>query len=59
MERTKSDLVADRASIVEQLRGKDQRAAQDNLALKQQAVEEVIRPLQSSLTKAAAYLQTI
>lgn len=36
-----------------------QTAAQGDLALKQQAVEEVVRPLQSSLTKVETYLQTL
>lgn len=36
-----------------------QTAAQGDLALKQQAVEEVVRPLQSSLTKVESYLQTL
>ena len=36
-----------------------QTAARGDLALKQQAVEEVVRPLQSSLTKVETYLQTL
>ena len=36
-----------------------QTAARGDLALKQQAVEEVVRPLQSSLTKVEDYLQTL
>ena len=36
-----------------------QTAAQGDLALKQQAVEEVVRPLQSSLTKVETYLQSL
>ena len=36
-----------------------QTAAQGDLALKQQAVEEVVRPLQSSLTKVETYLQAL
>ena len=36
-----------------------QMAAQGDLALKQQAVEEVVRPLQTSLTKVESYLQTL
>ncbi|MGI8934619.1 MAG: DNA recombination protein RmuC [Phormidesmis sp.] len=36
-----------------------QTAAKGDLALKQQAVEEVVRPLQSSLSKVETFLQTI
>ena len=36
-----------------------QTAAKGDLALKQQAVEEVVKPLQTSLTKVEAFLQTI
>lgn len=36
-----------------------QTAAKGDLALKQQAVEEVVKPLQSSLSKVEAFLQTI
>ena len=39
--------------------GEFQTAAKGDLALKQQAVEEVVKPLQTSLTKVETFLQTI
>ncbi len=39
--------------------GRFQTAAQGELALKQQAIEEVVQPLKSSLTKVETYLQTL
>ncbi|MFK8184711.1 MAG: DNA recombination protein RmuC [Phormidesmis sp.] len=39
--------------------GELQTAAKGDLALKQQAVEEVVKPLQTSLTKVESFLQTI
>ncbi len=39
--------------------GRFQTAAQGDLALKQQAIEEFVQPLKSSLTKVETYLQTL
>ncbi|MBE9060375.1 DNA recombination protein RmuC [cf. Phormidesmis sp. LEGE 11477] len=39
--------------------GQFQTAAKGDLALKQQAIEEVVQPLKSSLTKVETYLQTL
>ena len=39
--------------------GRFQTAAQSDLALKQQAIEEFVQPLKSSLTKVETYLQTL
>ncbi|MEM6598099.1 MAG: DNA recombination protein RmuC [Cyanobacteria bacterium P01_C01_bin.69] len=45
--------------LAEENLGRFQTAAQGNLSLKQQAIEEVVQPLKSSLTKVENYLQSL
>ena len=45
--------------LAEENLGKFQTAAQGDLSLKQQAIEEVVQPLKSSLTKVETYLQSL
>ncbi|MGD1867014.1 MAG: DNA recombination protein RmuC [Phormidesmis sp.] len=45
--------------LAEENLGKFQTAAQGDLSLKQQAIEKVVQPLKSSLTKVETYLQSL